>query len=140
MSLLDINIQDVQITPEGLLNERFNQVQIYTTGSKLDKYTKKIVHCNGRFYFDITFYVDLHPGGQWTIKIDVGNLHRMIETWHGQRWVPEGMMIIPMKPRPIHDMQELQMMLTDEWIEAWLTDLVEDGKLQFEYSEMFKTY
>lgn len=140
MGLLDVTFENVQITQERLLNERFDQVKIYLTGAKLDKYTKKIAYDDGRFHFDITFYVDLHPDGQWTIKIDVGNHHRMIETWYGQKWMPEGMMIVPMKPRPIYDMQELQMMLTREWIKAWLTDLVVDGRLQFEYSEMFITY
>ena len=140
MGLLDVTFENVRITRERLLNEKFDQVRIYTTGSKLDKYTKKISYCDGRFHFDITFYVDLHPDGHWTVKLDIRNHHRMIETWHGQKWINEGMMTIPMKPRPIYDMQELQMMLTKEWIKAWLTDLVADGKLQFEYSEMFNTY
>jgi hypothetical protein len=142
MSLLDVTFENVQITPEGLLENQFKIMGGLSTmdGFEAHNFSKKIAYSNGRFHFDITFYIDLHPDGQWTIKMDVGNHQRMIETWYGQKWMPEGMMIIPMKPRPIYDMQELQMMLTKEWIKAWLTDLVTDGKLQFEYSEMFATY
>lgn len=142
MGLLDVTFENVQITQEGLLENQFKIMGGLSTmdGFEAHNFSKKIAYSNGRFYFDITFYIDLHPDGLWTIKIDVGNHHRMIETWHGQKWINESMMIIPMKPRPIYDMQELQMMLTKEWIKAWLTDLVVGGKLQFEYSEMFTTY
>lgn len=140
MSILDVTFENVGITPERLLNERFVQVELYSNGMKLDKYTKKIAYCDGRFYFDISFYMDLHPDGHWTVKLDIRNHHRLIETWSGNKWVNKGMAIAgALKYRPIWDMQELQMMLTKEWIKAWLTDLVVNGKLQFEYSDMFIT-
>lgn len=141
MGLLDVAFENVQITPEKLLNEGFVQARIYASGAKLNKYSRLLSYCDGMFYFDISFYMDLHPDDHWTIRLDIRNHHRMIETWSGNKWVNKGMAIAgALKSRPIWDMQELQMMLTKEWIKAWLTDLVADGKLQFEYSEMFNTY
>lgn len=142
MSLLDIDIQDVSITREGLLGEGFDECIWYPNGDScqvvgLGLFTKKIAYSNGTIYFDMHYIVDEAKDG-WMIKISIQNHHIMVTIPGTRKWIKNQYCSKAVKPKYISDLQELQWMLTKEWQEAYLMELIKNKKLLFKGSETFK--